>query len=239
MDDAFMTELAQAMATHSPLPRFPSGITVEQAYAGQPAVSRKVGPTAGYKAGITNELIQRKLGLDQPLLGHLYRSGEQPGGAVLAHRPHAAIECELGIIVDAQGQPCWIVPALEFVHLRFTAPEDVSAANLVLCNLGADQFMLGQPQPWLSGLEALMESSTIRLFRDNQLIQQACALSSMNGPEEAGEWMLDQIRNHQWPVTEGTLLMTGTCGDAIPFQPGSYRADYGPLGQIEFSIAPV
>src|SRR5690606_1848532 len=210
MDDAFMTELAQALATYSPLQRVPSVITAEQAYAWQPAVSRKVGPTAGYKAGITNELIQRKLRLDQPLLGHLYRSGEQPGGAVLAHRPHAAIECELGIIVDAQAQPCWTGPAWEFGHLRFTAPAALAAANLVLCNLGADQFMLGQPQPWLSGLEALMESSTIRLFRDNQLTQQACALSSMNGPEEAGEWMLDQIRNHQWPVTEGTLLMTGT-----------------------------
>ena len=31
MDDAFMTELAQAIVTHSPLPRFPSGITAEQA----------------------------------------------------------------------------------------------------------------------------------------------------------------------------------------------------------------
>src|SRR5690606_34711898 len=134
-------------------------------------------------------LMLCKLRLSQLLPGDFCRSGEQLGGALFAHRGRAASGCELGIIVDAQGQPCWIVPALEFVHLRFTAPEDVSAANLVLCNLGADQFMLGQPQPWLSGLEALMESSTIRLFRDNQLTQQACALSSMNGPEEAGEWM--------------------------------------------------
>src|SRR5690606_36510023 len=100
MDDAFLTELGQAIVTHSPLPRFPSGITAEQSYAWQPAVSRKVGPPAGYKAGSSNELIQRKLGLDQPLLEHLYRSGEHPGGAVLAHRPRAAIERELGIIVD-------------------------------------------------------------------------------------------------------------------------------------------
>src|SRR5690606_41348314 len=48
------------------------------------------------------------------------------------------------------------------------------------------------------------------LFRDNQLIQQACALSSLNGPEEAGEWTLDQIRKHQRPVADGTLLMTCT-----------------------------
>lgn len=118
-------------------------------------------------------------------------------------------------------------------HMDSEQPAQMDIATIAAA---MGMTMLGQPQPWLCGLEALMESSTIRLFRDNQLIQQACALSSMSGPEEAGEWMLERIQNHKWPLTAGTLLMTGTCGDAIPFQPGSYRADYGPLGQIEFSI---
>lgn len=237
MDQSFVTELASAIREHAVLPPFPSGVSLAQAYAMQPAVSLNIGQAAGYKAGLTNVITQQKLGLDQPLLGHLYSTGEQHAGATLVHRSHSAIECEIGIIVDTDGRPLSILPVLEFVHVRFASPRDISAANLVLCNLGADQFMLGQPLPWHTGLQALIEQDGIRLTRDQQLIQDVSALSSLGGPEPAREWMIREIRRHQWPLGEHTLLIAGTCGDAIPFQPGSYVADYGPLGQIEFNIA--
>lgn len=237
MDEQFITDLVSAIRTHAPLPAFPGGVPLAEAYATQAIVSLHMGQSAGYKAGVTNDIIQKKLGLEQPLLGHLYSAGEQPAGAVLTQRPHSAIECEIGIIVDAEGRPLSILPVLEFVHVRFASPQHISAANLVLCNLGADQFMLGQPQPWNAGLEALMEQDAIRLTRDEQLVQEVSAFSSLGGPELGREWMVNQIRRHQWPLADHTLLIAGTCGDAIPFQPGAYVADYGPLGRIEFSIA--
>ena len=35
---------------------------------------------------------------------------------------------------------------------------------------------------------------------------------------------------------EGTLLLTGACGQVVPGGGGFYRADYGPLGDIVFEI---
>lgn len=237
MDGQFITDLVSSIRSHSALPTFPSGVALEDAYATQPTVSFHMGQIAGYKAGVTNVITQKKLGLEQPLLGHLYSAGKQPAGAILSYRPHSAIECEIGIIVDAEGRPRSILPVLEFVHVQFSSLHEISAANLVLCNLGADQFMLGQPQSWHTGLEALMGEASIRLTRDQQLVQEVSAFSSLGGPEPAREWMVSEVQRHQWPLTDGTLLITGTCGDAIPFQPGSYMADYGPLGRLEFTIA--
>ncbi len=233
-----MIDLASAISSHSELPAFPADLSLDKAYAMQPHISRQLGGTRGYKAGITHVDTQKKLGLKQPLLGHLYHTGEQPAEATLIHRPHAAIECEIGIIVDAAGCPRSILPVLEFVHLRFSSPRDISAPNLVLCNLGADQFMCGSPLPWRLALEALAKKADIQLRRDGQLVQTASAFSSLGGPEPSREWMVSEIQRHQWPLAANTLLIGGTCGEAIPFQPGHYEADYGLLGRLKFTIAP-
>src|SRR5690606_21139409 len=109
-----------------------------------------------------------------PYKGRLlcYRRGLEPRG----------FSCELPAHNAGQG----FLDQIKH-HMDSEQPAQMDIATIAAA---MGMTMLGQPQPWLCGLEALMESSTIRLFRDNQLIQQACALSSMSGPEEAGEWML-------------------------------------------------
>lgn len=236
MTKSLISELASSIRSHSALPTPPSDLSLQDAYAMQGSLSRMLGPISGYKAGITCATTQQKLGLEKPLLGHLYSEGRQSSGAVLTERPHSAIECEIGVIVDAEGRPISIVPVLEFVHLRFSSLSDISAASLVLCNLGANQYMCGSEHSWEAGLEALFREDTIRLSRDNQLIQEASAYSSLGGPEKFLGWMLSEIRQREWPIAKGYLLIGGTCGNAIPFQSGSYTADYGPLGQLEFTI---
>ncbi|MBL4672806.1 MAG: hypothetical protein JKX81_11150, partial [Arenicella sp.] len=76
-DRNFETQLTEAIESHSPLPRFPRDLTLEDAYARLPEVSAGVanGITAGIKAGITNPEIQALFGLEHALLGQLYDCG--------------------------------------------------------------------------------------------------------------------------------------------------------------------
>ena len=68
--NAFVASLAGAIKTKTSLPKFPSGITVTEAYSLIPQLMEHVSAegAAGLKAGITNKDLQALFGLDEPLL---------------------------------------------------------------------------------------------------------------------------------------------------------------------------
>lgn len=61
-------------------------------------------------------------------------------------------------------------------------------------------------------------------------------MESLGGPHAALDWMLSEAEQRNIPIVDGMLFMTGTCGQVIPALPGNYRADYGSLGTITFSV---
>lgn len=95
--------------------------------------------------------------------------------------------------------------------------------------------MVGNEHPWDEAL-ATVADTTVRLRRNDELIFEAPAGGSLGGPAAAREWMLARAERLGWPLAEETVLLTGTVGQAVPFAPGEYRADYGALGSVAFSI---
>ncbi len=238
LDQSFTRDLADAIRSHAPLPEFPPGVSLEEAYAVLPEIAERLCDTriAGLKAGLTNSDVQALFGLDSALLGFIYDWGILEPGDSLQHREYAQIECELGIILDPSGNPLSIGPALEFVHLPFSRPEDFTGANLVLSSLGADRYLCGDFVDWEEGpLQHLFET-TIRLERDGEKLLEVSACDSLGGPDNAVAWCVGEARNRGLDLVESGLLLTGTCGSGIPFQPGHYVADYGSFGRLEFEI---
>lgn len=233
------SELADRLATsvsgHKALPRFPADLSMTEGQAIQDQLVARMCPggSAGLKAGVTSAALQKFFKLDNAVLGQLYPTGRLEPGAAIPHLEKLAIECEIGIVVDGDGQPKSVAPAIEFVHLDFAAPEDMTAANLAASNLAADRFMPGAPLPWRD----LYDDIIIRLSRDGALVNEASIMESLGGPGNALPWMLAEAKRRGIAVKEGMLLMTGTCGVVVPSQPGHYVADYGELGAINFTIA--
>jgi len=236
--ELFIAELASAIRSHSQLPAFPSGITLEQAYAMLPDVVSLVCDTRtrGLKAGLTNPALQELFGLEDALMGLLFDWGECSPGSRLPYREHSQLECELGIVLNANRQPVSIGPAIEFVHLNFLRPEDFTPANLVISSLGADRYLCGKPTPWREVDFEALRDVVIRLERDGKLLQEVSAYDSLNGPERAVEWCVGEASRRGLDIVGGTLLLTGTCGSALPASPGDYIADYGPLGAVTFCV---
>lgn len=237
--DAFLSRLASAIKTKSTLPEFPAGITVAQAYSLVPKLTRHISgdSAAGLKAGVTNTDLQALFGLDEPLLGLLYLDSETQNKTTLPYSASRRIECELAMRLNSDGSPISIGPAVELIHLDFCRPEDMTPGNVTLCNLGADQFILGDMSLWSTFDFDVLTDVEIILKRDGEVILTASPLDSFGGPEPALNWCVGKAKTVGFAIPQEGVLLAGTNGAALEADPGHYEASYGPLGSIEFTIA--
>ena len=227
-------EMAAAIRIGEPLPKMPSGLGLDDAYALQKQVVAAVsdGAVAGLKAGMTAAAGQQAFGLTHPLIGSLYESGRLSSGASFASGPGVSLECEIGIVVDAEGAPRTAGPVIEVPRMAFADEEDRNGANLTACNIAADRYVVGEQQP----LRDSYGDVRIRLTRDGDEVCAAPASDALGGPQAALAWMLNEARVRGLAIADGMLLITGACGGIHPALPGHYVADYGDMGSIEFTV---
>ena len=237
--DRFVAQLADAIKAKSIWPEFPSGVTLTEAYSLIPHLTSLISgeQSAGIKAGVTNRDLQTLFGLEEPLLGLLYQQSEIENAATLPHTASRRIECELAMQLNSDGSPISIGPAVEFVRLDFCRPEDLTPGNVTLCNLGADQFILGDMGAWDSFDFTALADIEIELMRDGEVILTASPLDSFGGPKPALDWCVNKANSLGFTIPEGGVLLAGTNGAAMEADPGQYQANYGPLGTSEFTIA--
>ena len=237
--DRFIAQLADAIKAKSIWPEFPSGVTLTEAYSLIPHLTSLISgeQSAGIKAGVTNRDLQALFGLEEPLLGLLYQQSEIENAATLPHTASRRIECELAMQLNSDGSPISIGPAVEFVRLDFCRPEDLTPGNVTLCNLGADQFILGDMGAWDSFDFTALADIEIGLMRDGEVILTASPLDSFGGPKPALDWCINKANSLGFTIPEGGVLLAGTNGAAMEADRGHYQASYGPLGTIEFTIA--
>ena len=237
--DRFVAQLADAIKAKSIWPEFPSGVTLTDAYSLIPHLTSLISgeQSAGIKAGVTNRDLQALFGLEEPLLGLLYQQSEIENAATLPHTDSRRIECELAMQLNSDGSPISIGPAVEFVRLDFCRPEDLTPGNVTLCNLGADQFILGDMGAWDSFDFTALADIEIELMRDGEVILTASPLDSFGGPKPALNWCVNKANSLGFTIPEGGVLLAGTNGAAMEADRGHYQASYGPLGTIEFTIA--
>jgi 2-keto-4-pentenoate hydratase len=233
-DQDLVAQVAGALVARLPLPALQTKLSLEQAYELQHAVTRLRCPDdwGGIKAGVTAPGAQQFFGVDQALIASLYGDGRQSDGCQLPFIKGRMLECELAVIVDADGNPQAIAPAIEIVLVQFSRPEDMTASNLVLSNLGADGYILGDFRDW----SPPYDDFAIRLSCSGEVINQAQISDSLGGPESAVPWIVREATARGFSLGEGTLLLTGACGKVVPAEAGDYSADFGTLGSISFEI---
>ena len=238
ISDALLDALAQAISNSAQLPEFPAGITVADAYQQLPELTKRVsGSPAGIKAGITNTDLQKLFGLEEALIGLLYKNREIQSGDGLSYSPHRRIECEMAVTFNSDGTPIAVGPAIEFVSLDFARPEDMTPGNVTLCNLGADQFIRGEMTDWDSFDFEALSTLEIVATRDGERLLTTTPMDSLGGPRSAHEWCMAKAKALGDALPQDGILLAGTNGTAIEASPGHYAIDYGPLGSLSFSIS--
>lgn len=233
-DGKLASELAGAIRNRDSFPAMPADLSLEDGYEIQKLVVEAVadGAIAGWKAGMTAPAGQAAFGLEHPLIGSLYRWGRLENGANVDMAPGIKLECEIGITIDANGNAKSAGPVIEVPRMMWNSAEDAKGSNLTATNIAAYQYIVGEQQPIRDDYEAL----SVKLTRDGETVCEASLTDALGGPKQALQWMLQEARVRNMSAADNMLLITGACGGIHDGEPGSYVADYGPLGTIEFSI---
>lgn len=231
---SLVSEIASAIREKQPLPKMPDALTLEEGYAIQRELVETLadGPLAGIKAGMTAPGPQKLFGLTHPLVGSLYRWGRRESGTSFESKPGVSLECEIGLIVDEQGNPKSAGPVIEVPYLAWSSPDDAKGSNVTAINVGADRYIVGE----FSTLRDDYEALSVTLTRDRETLCEASLSDALGGPRKALSWMLEESTKRGLDIADGMLLITGACGGIHPAEPGLHVADYGELGSIEFTV---
>ncbi len=226
----FIRALADAITAGTTYPRFPAGLDLAAGEALQADLVAALGGAAGLKAGLGEVAAQEALGVQGPMLGHLYAGRQLDDGAELAADPVARIECELGLRLSGTGEVIGVQPAVEIVRPEFAVMEDLTGPNLAACNVAADRFMVGPERPLTD-----TPVGTVTVSCDGEVILDAALEGSLGGPDSAAAWMVGEATRRGIDLWDGVLFITGTCGEALPLRAGSYEADFDDLGALRFT----
>ncbi|MCY4127766.1 MAG: hypothetical protein OXG15_00860 [Gammaproteobacteria bacterium] len=233
-EEEFASALAGAIRNRDSFPAMPSDLSLDDGYEIQKQVVEAVadGAIAGWKAGMTAPAGQAAFGLKHPLIGSLYGWGRLENGASIEMVPGIKLECEIGITIDANGNAKSAGPVIEVPRMMWNSPDDAKGSNLTATNIAAYHYIVGEQQPIRDDYEQL----SVSLTRDGETVCEASLSDALGGPKQALQWMLSEASVRGMTPTDGMLLITGACGGIHDGEPGSYVADYGPLGTIEFTI---
>ena len=228
--------------------------SIEDAYSLQRAFVKALieagdwGSVVGYKAALTAPQAQQAMGSTHPVVGVLFGGGER-----LAQRPVSTdrpvmLETELGFRLQHGLATTQVEQAVGACIRSVTPMIELAAPNLEqrpnAIDLGASNsatyaFISGTAvdAEWQDpSARPNLDRVSIRLFQDDNILHAESAGSIMQGQWQALTWLLNEVMRLGYPLAAEHLLMTGSIGSLHPGKPGDYRAEYGVIGNIEFSL---
>lgn len=217
--------------------------SIADAYAIQAAFADRLpGTRVGYKAALTAQPAQQSMDITEPVSGVLFDWGVREAAApVTAPRP-ILLETELGYRLNsditAPVQPDSVVglmascqPMIEIASPNLAGKP--TGVDLIAANAASYAFIEGAAHDVYS-LD--LDSISVTFTRNGSVLHHDSAASVLEGQSNALSWLINHLLARAQPLQRGMLLMTGAMGPPHPATSGSYRADFGPLGVIEFSV---
>jgi 2-keto-4-pentenoate hydratase len=240
----------RARAETYALPDDPSLLvaTVSDAYEVQSNIVALTGDVRGWKVTALTPGDQAKYRSDRPVAGPLLAPYVMatPAVFVLSQFVAPIIECEIAFVLGADLPPREppyaqaeveamvdaVVPGIEIVDSRIPA----RATDLLRLadSMANGAYVIGAP---------------VSAWRDLDLTSIPVAFSTDNGDGESGTsarvlgnpfLAVIALANAQ-PLAgpglkKGQIITTGTCTPPVPLRKGNYVANFGPLGEIRFSV---
>ena len=232
---SLLDAMTVSIATHQPLPSMPKNLTLKEAYSVQLQLSsqRNGSKVSGLKAGLSGAAVQEHFGLTEGVIGSLYHDGALDSGCTIEAVDGLVFECEIGVVVDASGQPIFVMPVVEIAYLKYSETDDLSAANIIAANVGADRYICGTRHHWRTSLAG----TGICARHDGAIVLESTIDESLGGVLSGTSWMVQQALQRGFEIKDGMLLILGTCGAPVAVAPGQVTADYGVLGSVDFTVS--
>ncbi|RJR18955.1 MAG: hypothetical protein C4582_10820 [Desulfobacteraceae bacterium] len=248
---AFAEKVEAAYLAKKPYPMASQEIptlTVEQAYEIQSAfvgIRKKKGDTIiGYKAGLTAEPAQARFGVKEPVWGTLFTSMLRwPGTLRQKDFAKMFIETEIGFrfgreitkpvkdIEELKDAVAIVFPAIELPDVAYTDMKSLKGTDLIATNVAARKVLIGKAVPFRS---RDLNAVKVTLSLDGKEVTSGLGKNALGDQWEALRWTVNNVLAMGGEVKEGHIVISGAISQMVPAGTGSYKADYGDFGVIEF-----
>ena len=220
----------------------PSVQTMDDARCAQAAVvrslSQSLGPVVGYKAGLTNPAMQKRLGVDEPVSGVLLQKMLLPAGSTFDVKTAARPLFEADFIVEVKDGAALararslqeaaeslsaVVPFIELPDLMLDPSVKLTGPGLVAINAGARYGVLGERIPMQATPEFIesLARMTVVLMEDDRELGRGPGSAIMDNPLNAAMWLARDLARNGTELKAGDLLSLGSFLPASPPKPGT------------------
>ena len=226
-------------------------LTVEKAYDMQKklvqALVAKGETVSVFKGGLTTEAAQKKFGVNDALVGQIFKSGELGPDAMVNSKDFVRlfIEQEVGYVIGQKiSQPVKdvaslktmikeVFPAVELPDLRFEDMKTLKGPDVIVDAVGSAKYIVGKKMP-VDKVDVSKVEVTLKL--DGQVVNQGKASDCLGDQWKAALWLVNAAVAKGWTIEPGQMLITGAMGNMIPGKPGKYEGDWGSLGTLSWMV---
>ncbi|WP_288350205.1 fumarylacetoacetate hydrolase family protein [uncultured Thalassospira sp.] len=220
--------LREAEQTNTPIDPIRESIAnADQAYAIQEinTVARleSGGRLVGRKIGLTNPVVQKQLGVDQPDYGMLFADMEIDHGGEIAYAKGAQnrVEAELAFVIgkdlpEPQTSMAevlraieYVVPSLEIVGSRIR-DWDIGFVDTVADNASSAYFTLGPSPKRLSDVDLL--NCKMEMTCNGDQVSAGAGRQCLGSPLNAVLWLARVMAHVGRPLGEGDIVLSGALG---------------------------
>ncbi|RZK84921.1 MAG: 2-keto-4-pentenoate hydratase [Rhodococcus sp. (in: high G+C Gram-positive bacteria)] len=206
---------------------------------------REAGETVyGHKVGLSSEVMQKMMGVDEPDYGHLLSSMVYAEGTPIdtARFCYPRIEVEIGYVLGETlpGEGCteadvlaateYIVPSIELIDSRITDWK-IGLADTIADNASSAGVILGAGRVEPANVDIGGISAV--LFQGEEEIARGEASAVLGNPTKAVAWLARKVESFGVRLEAGHVILPGSCTRAIDARPGDvFRADFSDIGSV-------
>jgi 2-keto-4-pentenoate hydratase len=241
----------QRFVALQPFPNPPATLTMAAAECGAAkftqALAASQGRVVGYKAGLTNPVVQQRFGVSEPLPGVLFERMMLKDGAELPAAYGARPTFESDLLVEVASSAIHdaktpqevlaslrsVIPFIELADLVVQDPTQITGPAIRLINVGARYGVVGTPIPVRTDpafAEALREMQVTIQFEGASSPHQSAKGSAILGhPLNAVVWLAAELKRQGITLKPGDLLSLGAFGSGMPAPGRVVRVTYSGL----------
>lgn len=198
----------------------------------------------GHKVGLSSEVMQKMMGVDEPDYGHLLSSMVYIEGTPIdtARFCYPRIEVEIGYVLGETlpGEGCteedvlaateYIVPSIELIDSRITDWK-IGLADTIADNASSAGVILGAGRVEPANVDIGGISAV--LFQGEEEIARGEASAVLGNPTKAVAWLARKVASFGVRLEAGHVILPGSCTRAIDARPGDvFRADFSDIGSV-------
>ena len=237
--DAYAEELYRALRevrSVAPLTEREPGITIEDAYGIQSRLlerrqARDGERIVGKKIGVTSEVVQKSLAVDQPDFGELTSAMVIPnGGTVPMPRTilaRAEGEIAFRLSRDLEGTnvtPEQVLAATDTVVACFEIVDSrirdwkIRIQDTVADNASSCFFVIGEPAARPADVDLV--GCKMTLWKNGAVIGTGTGAATLGSPLRAVAWLANTLGGFGRPLRAGEVILSGSLGPLVPVVPG-------------------